>query len=95
MSKEKQPIIALFHASWCGHCKNFLPVWDRLEEAFEQHNIKYIKLEREETDPELMDELLNGKIRGFPTILKIFNNKIEEYNGKRDFADIIKWAGHR
>jgi thiol-disulfide isomerase/thioredoxin len=33
MLKEKERVIALFHASWCPFCVSFLPVFERCAES--------------------------------------------------------------
>ena len=26
--------VILFKASWCGHCKNFIPIWDSMKKKY-------------------------------------------------------------
>ena len=31
-----QKSAVLFHADWCGHCKKFIPQWDKLTSTWEE-----------------------------------------------------------
>ena len=71
--------ISLFHAKWCGHCINFLPIWKKLKENFK--NIKFSDYEESENQ-----NIFNEKgIESFPTIIMKINNNETEYNGNRDY----------
>ena len=65
--------LVLYHAEWCGHCKNFLPTW---REFVKQH-------------PEIKTEDIecsNNKcenIEGFPTVILFKDNQQIQYNGER------------
>ena len=74
--------IFLFKASWCGACKNFIPTWNKLEQAFEKiDKIKFTTYDADE-DPAVMKE---WDIQGFPTIMiETSSDKYEEVND-RDF----------
>ena len=71
--------INLFHAKWCGHCVNFMPVWKKLKQNFK--NLKF--KEFEESDNQ--NVFIEKNIESFPTILFNVNNNESEYNGSRDY----------
>lgn len=90
----------LYHAKWCGHCRNFLPEWEKFKEQVEaiggKHgNIKITTHEFEDTQLSRDKPVtINGQpIGGFPT-LKITvkqNGKTKEidYAGKRKAKELF------
>ena len=76
---NEKPQIYLFKAEWCGHCKGFKPIWEKIKNAL---NIKYefITVDANK-DKNLIDK---WKIQGFPTIIKKVGDNAQEYVGNRD-----------
>jgi thioredoxin domain-containing protein 5 len=73
----------LFHWDDCGHCKNMMPDWEKLEKAYPNSTAKYEKSDITETQ---MDEF---GISGYPTICIVKDGKkIEEYNGGRTYDEM-------
>ena len=56
--------ITLYHANWCGHCKNFMPTWNALKDVFDKNNVTYAEYESDNNSAEVSA----AGIRGFPTI---------------------------
>ena len=77
--------ITLYHADWCGHCKNFLPNWNALTKYFDSHNIKHEDFE----DSRDHDVVESAGIQGFPTIRISKNGKEYDYHGDRSVDAII------
>ena len=80
------PGILLVHASWCGHCVKFMPVYTEIAQNFKQKGDRFnvVAIESEE----LKDKNINLKlnITGFPTIL-FFDQKgrvMNAYKGSRN-----------
>ena len=78
--------IYLFKAEWCGHCKGFKPLWEKIKEEYKD-KYTFVTLDSEK-DKEKIDE---WKIGGFPTIIKKTNNSAEEYVGPRDEASVVEF----
>jgi thiol-disulfide isomerase/thioredoxin len=75
--------LMLFKAEWCGHCKNFLPTWEKISnDSNLKINFKTFDSEKNKNDIEKYN------IEGFPTIIYKVGNKLIEYNGSRDEASI-------
>ena len=77
--------ITLYHAEWCGHCKNFIPVWNELKTQLESHNIEHSEFEHSK-DAKIIEA---SNIDGFPTIKINKNGDEYEYQGKRNKEDIM------
>jgi len=71
--------IMLFKANWCGHCKSFLPIWQKIEKD-PSLNVNFTTFDSVENKREM--QLYN--IEGFPTIIYKVNDKLIEYTGSRD-----------
>jgi len=78
--------IYLFKAEWCGHCKGFKPVWEKIKKEYES-KYEFITIDSDK-DKEKIEE---WKISGFPTIIKKNNNSAEEYVGPRDEESVVKF----
>ena len=76
--------VTLFHANWCGHCKNFMPTWNELKNDLDNMGIEHA--EYESADTNVMKENI---ISGYPTIKISNGNSNEEYNGSRDKISIL------
>lgn len=80
LTEEDKCVLVLFHADWCGHCKNFMPIWNKAKTSLQSSDVVLKDFEAE-TNKEVMKE---NEVSSFPT-LKFFkkNGEIVEYEGDR------------
>ena len=79
------------YAPWCGHCKALAPVWDELYTIHNQDiNIARVDC----TSDDASDICTQFKIRGFPSLLLLRENKWYKYSGKRDLESLVKFFKH-
>lgn len=79
--------VVLYYADWCGHCKDFKPVWEELKDAFKTINVKYEEYEADNNPKEIE----KAHVQGFPTIIIKHNGEEEEYQKGRDFETLFKY----
>lgn len=82
-------VLVEFYAPWCGHCKQLVPIYDKLGESFKDNeNVVIAKMDA------TANELENIKVSSFPTI-KLFTkgeNQVIEYNGPRTLEGMKKFV---
>ena len=70
-------MMVMFHAPWCGHCRNMMPAWDEFTQNFDGYKgTRIVKVDGTQ-NPELAQ--LHG-VKGFPTV-KFCPNGVEDNNG--------------
>lgn len=92
--------ITLFHANWCGHCRNFMPAWKEIKKWGNKNGVTVEEYESEElgklsskNTSKVSDETV-ANISGFPTII-ITKNGQEMPVNTRDATEIIKMLGNK
>lgn len=83
------PAIVLFHATWCPHCKDVLPIWQQLK-AGAKGGIQILDIESK--NPSLAAHQLPGfpTIRFFPQGPGVPENH-QDYNGPRTLDGIVQF----
>ena len=84
-----KPGMILFHATWCGHCVRFMPVFEQLKSKLGD-DFPCLAVESDEISD--MDKKIAG-IRGFPTI-KFFDQTgriVGDYNGERSVESMLNY----
>lgn len=84
VNKEK-PTLYLFKADWCPHCKQFLPLWNKLSKKY--NHIDYKTMDSEKNRKQIQQ----WEVTGYPTIIYKINNKAIEYNGPRTIKDLSEF----
>jgi thiol-disulfide isomerase/thioredoxin len=92
-----EPILLLYHADWCPHCVDYVG-HPRLPSYPWQQVCSYIQTEFggavccSEVESEHISLLPTGmpQVRGFPTLMFIQGNRMEEFGGDRKDKEAIK-----
>lgn len=86
--------LVLVKADWCGHCRNFMPAWQKLAAWLNESGFDALKVNEDE------HEVFKNK-GGYPTILiRDGDTVLDYYKGPRDFDSVQNWfqsvmKGHR
>lgn len=77
-----KPLFVKFFAPWCGHCKSMAADWEQLAEKATECVVADVDATVQTQTAE------HFKIRGFPTLMMLTGDKMYEYEGRRDLADL-------
>lgn len=89
---KNQPMLVMYYAEWCGHCKRAKPEFQKLMESY-HGPVKLMMVDCEA--PENAELVKSQDIKGFPTIRYYpsgLNEKYEEYSGARTFPDFSEYV---
>jgi len=100
---DKKPIvIVLLHATWCGHCKQLEPEWNKMKDELGSYttdnNIIFEEIESADINeklPQLSKQYMNNQLieyPGFPTIGSIQDGVFEPYTNPRDQENLSIWV---
>jgi len=93
---SKGIVLMLFHADWCGHCKDFMPIWETATKTLNNSkttNGKTLMLDQVESENK--EVMKKYKIKGYPTI-KCINDKgvVREFKGERTVEGLKSFADY-
>jgi thiol-disulfide isomerase/thioredoxin len=76
--------VILCSAKWCGHCKHFMPTWEKLNELFgSQFNFILLDADMDK------EKIKKYKVNGFPTmIIEKENQSINTFVGGRPIEEL-------
>ena len=81
--------VVFFGAEWCGHCRNFKPVYKELhKESFKEEGIVFYTHFQTGGD----EITRRFRIRGYPTIVAIKGGKYWTFKQRRDKETVLRWA---
>jgi len=80
---QKKGTFVLFYADWCHYCKEYMPLWENIKEQ-NMNKYNFVKIKEKDIGSVLLNnEKIKNKIkelsinvRGFPTIIYIYNDKM-------------------
>ncbi|KAJ2666566.1 protein disulfide-isomerase precursor [Coemansia sp. RSA 1199] len=89
---KTKDVLVEFYAPWCGHCKNLVPIYEKLGAAMKQNkNLVIAKMDAIANDVPSSESAL--QVYGFPTIVFIRgeDNAIVEYTGNRSLESLVEF----
>ena len=103
MNMKKGDVIFVY-ADWCGHCRNFAPLWEQFKKSFENDfnfvKVPEAKIQNESDLPSSLKMNTNARnnlemalksVRGFPTLLFIDKGgNIHEIYNRNNLMEEIK-----
>ncbi len=90
--------IIKFYAKWCPYCKKIKDIWDKVYgqlngiKKSSGETIKVFQIGEDNMNISKFKETFNFDIDGFPTIIKMKNNKIDVYEGSRTYESIKSFS---
>jgi thiol-disulfide isomerase/thioredoxin len=95
-----KPVVLLLHATWCGHCQQLMPEWERMESEINssplRDKVEIVKIESADMDAKLpkykaMTHRKDIPMQGYPTIAMIHGGNVKTYGGERSSEKIKTW----
>lgn len=74
----------LFKADWCGHCNQFKPIWDKMQQSELNKKINFVTYDADKDKQKIAKEAING----YPTLILKKDGKSIEYEGSRDMESL-------
>lgn len=90
--KHDKHELILYHAAFCGYCKQFMPEWDQFATYAKDNisNLKVTKLQCDGNDKAICDK---ANVSGFPTVvMKLANGKEVPFDGNRTKSSLIDFC---
>jgi thioredoxin-like negative regulator of GroEL len=85
--KRDAPVLVLFYAPWCPHCKSMKTDWERLAETTSSFSVAAIDVDKFE------EVAAQAKVESFPTVRLYHQERMYEYSGHgRTAEDFTKFA---
>lgn len=79
-------VIVLFHISWCGHCKHFLPIFDEASMYLVTHKFKFLKINCEHKSI-----CTSFGINHFPTVQVYNKGNLLSYEPPRELIPLLEF----
>ena len=81
---NEKPTFLIIKAEWCGHCKNLMPVLEKLHDKMKKEDINANIMKIDETVmPKLESDYLKNVV-GYPTIRFLNNGNLKDYEGEHN-----------
>jgi len=87
---EDKIVFVKFFAPWCGHCKSMAADWEKLADEITDPNILIAEVDC--TADESSETCEDNDVGGFPSLKFGEVDLLEDYEGARDYEDMLKFA---
>ncbi len=85
--KSEKPVVVDFFATWCGPCRQMLPVMDEVSSAMSS-TVKIVKMDVDES-PSTPDQL---GVQTLPTLILFKNGEaVAQHTGPMLKIELIEW----
>jgi len=89
---EKEAQLFFFYTTWCPHCKNARPEWEKLKEEYEGKPINNTRVFFRDVDCDKEEEVADQyKVDGYPTIKLVKDGQIVEYDAKPNYQTLVEF----
>jgi len=89
LAQEKMVFLKFF-TPWCGHCKKLKPTWMAISDHYQGH--KHVLMGEVDCAGKGKSLCSKYKVDAFPTLKWGRETYLTDYNGRRDFRTIKKFA---
>ena len=84
--------MVLYYATWCGHSRDFLPVWEQFEE-YATANLTDIKAVKIKCEGDKESFCSQKGVEGYPTVmLHSQAGETVKFNGDRSLEELIEFS---
>lgn len=85
----------MFYAPWCGFCKQFKPMYEKLAKIYEneQDDLQIVKVNADDADNR--EKLSAFTIHGFPTLVFVPRGNINAtkvFEGDREMDELVHFV---
>jgi thiol-disulfide isomerase/thioredoxin len=87
-NNNNDTIVYNFNTTWCGHSKQFQPIWDKFSDLIKSYeNVKAVDVKCDLD--ENIDFCNQFKVTSVPTIIIARNNELTPYEGSRNVEGLL------
>jgi|GEM_PF-2052335 len=80
VKESGKSVLVKYYAPWCGHCKKMAPDYEKLGEAFKDHET-IVVADMDSTE----NEIASVEVQGFPTLKFWVGGEPTDFEGERTF----------
>ena len=77
--------LTLYYATWCGFCKDLIPIWKKMGSDYK--GIKLVMIEEKQNK--------SFRVEGYPTIIYRDGKRMEKYQGERTKSALINFLKNK